>query len=178
MKPQSVAMNVDTGEKTWLTPLSIIQTLGPFQTDPCCPDGGMPWKTAERMITKSEDGLKQKWDGRVWLNPPYGNDAVPFFKKMSEHGKGTALVFARTDTSMWHDYIFPFASGIFFIRGRLKFYHQDGSRGETATAPSALVTYGEEDLEHLKASILEGKFQGFIVSVEGIAKNLNNKFLF
>ena len=83
MKPQSVSMNADSGEKTWLTPPEIIKALGPFDTDPCCPDGGMPWPTARRMITKSEDGLRQPWVERVWLNPPYGRDAVPFFKRMS-----------------------------------------------------------------------------------------------
>ena len=31
------------------------------------------------------------------------------------------MIPARTDTSYWHDYIFPFAFDIRFIRGRIKF---------------------------------------------------------
>ena len=31
------------------------------------------------------------------------------------------LIPARTDTSYWHDYIFPHANDIRFIRGRIKF---------------------------------------------------------
>lgn len=49
-------MNVDTGQKTWLTPKWIIDALGPFDMDPCVPDH-MPWSTATRMVTKAEDGL-------------------------------------------------------------------------------------------------------------------------
>lgn len=39
MNAQSVSMNIDTGEKTWLTPQWIIDVLGAFDLDPCCPDG-------------------------------------------------------------------------------------------------------------------------------------------
>lgn len=52
MSAQSVSMNIDTGEKTWLTPKWIIDVLGAFDLDPCCPDGEMPWRTADRMVTK------------------------------------------------------------------------------------------------------------------------------
>ena len=38
---------------TWLTPPEMIEALGPFDTDPCVPEG-MPWKTATRMITEKE----------------------------------------------------------------------------------------------------------------------------
>ena len=141
---KSVNMNIDTGEKSWITPKYIIDALGPFDLDPCCPDGGMPWPTAARMITKSEDGLKQEWRGRVWLNPPYGREAMPFFERMVSHRPGgIALVFARTDTALWQDFIFPHATSILFIRGRLRFHRQDGGVVTTATAPSALIAYGE-----------------------------------
>lgn len=60
---RSVRMNVDSGEKTWLTPRWLLDKLGPFDLDPCCPDGGMPWPTAARMISKSEDSLAKDWGG-------------------------------------------------------------------------------------------------------------------
>lgn len=147
-RARSVNMNCDSGEKTWLTPNWLIRALEDFDLDPCCPDGGMPWRTASEMITKSQNGLLADWEGkRVWLNPPYGKDAWPFFKKMVERktGGGIALVFARTDTSLWQELIFPHATAILFLRGRLRFCRQDGTPGETATAPSALVAYSNDD---------------------------------
>lgn len=56
---------------TWLTPPEIIDDLGPFDLDPCCPPV-MPWRTATRMIHWPEDGLAADWgDAFVWLNPPF-----------------------------------------------------------------------------------------------------------
>ena len=60
------------------------------------------------------------------------------------------LIFARTDTSAWQDCIFPHAYGILFLRGRLRFCHPDGTPGETATAPSALVAYSKQDFDRLR----------------------------
>ena len=155
---QSINMNIDTGEKTWLTPPEIINALGPFDLDPCCPPT-MPWRTATQMVHWPNDGLKVDWAGkRVWCNPPYGREAMPFLGRMAVHdGGGILLIFARTDTSAWQDCIFPFAYGILFLCGRLRFYRPDGKQGETATAPSALVAYSEQDFVRLRESGLKGR---------------------
>lgn len=88
MRPKSISMNVDSGEKTWLTPPDIIERLGPFDLDPCCP-ANMPWRTATRMVSLPEDGLSVDWSGkRVWCNPPYGREAVPFLRKMAKNANG------------------------------------------------------------------------------------------
>ena len=159
MKPLSVAMNADSGEKTWLTPPHIVEALGPFDLDPCCPPK-MPWRTAEQMVCRPDDGLAVDWTGkRVWCNPPYGREAVPFLRKMAENaaeGGGIALIFARTDTSAWQELIFPVAHGVLFLRGRLRFHKADGTQGETATAPSALVAYSARDFARLRESGLAG----------------------
>ena len=166
MNAQSVSMNVDTGYKTWLTPKWIIDVLGAFDLDPCCPDGEMPWRTADRMVTKSENGLRVDWrNQRVWLNPPYGREALPFFKKMiDDDAHGIALVFARTDTTLWQKYIFPHANCILFLSGRLRFCRQDGTEGETATAPSALIAFGTEDGKVLCDACERGYVNGFVMA--------------
>lgn len=160
MNAQSINMNIDTGEKTWLTPPHIIEALGPFDLDPCCPPT-MPWRTATRMVHWPEDGLKVDWTGkRVWCNPPYGREAIPFLRKMAENrtGGGILLIFARTDTSAWQDWIFPYAHSVLFLRGRIRFYRPDGALAEAATAPSALVAYSERDSVCLRNSGLAGAF--------------------
>lgn len=160
MTQLSVKMNVDTGEKTWLTPPHIINSLGPFDLDPCCPHK-MPWRTATQMVCRPDDGLAIDWtDQRVWLNPPYGREAIPFLIKMAKKrsGGGVLLIFARTDTYAWQDWIFPCCYGILFLRGRLRFHKPDGTPGETATAPSALVAYTEQDFIRLRESGLAGRF--------------------
>lgn len=43
-----------------------------------------------------------------------------------------------------------------FLCGRLRFHKADGTRGETATAPSALVAYSAKDFACLRESGLKG----------------------
>lgn len=93
---------------------------------------------------------------------------MPFFRRMVAHcenggGGGIALVFARTDTALWHDVIVPHASSILFLRGRVKFLKPDGAAGETATAPSALIGFGESENKLLKEKSADGSLPGFFV---------------
>lgn len=90
-------INADSGEKTWLTPKHIIDALGRFDTDPCCPPN-MPWRTADRMLTKEDDGTTAPWVGRVWLNPPYGKEAWPFLERMSRYDGGVSPSFSCVRT--------------------------------------------------------------------------------
>lgn len=94
--------------------------------------------------TIEEDGLLQCWDNeRVWCNPPYGRQIAKWVKKASEAVGGVVvmLIPARTDTAYWHDYIFPNATDIRFIRGRLHF----SSSKTGAPFPSAIVIFGDKD---------------------------------
>lgn len=144
---------------TWLTPPKILEAIGPFDLDPCCPPK-MPWMTAKRMLTEDDDGLTSEWFGRVYCNPPYGPATGEWLRRMAMHNHGTALIFARTETADWHDWIWPKAAAILFIRGRLYFHHVDGSRAKANSgAPSALVAYGQYDAIRLAAqTMISGKF--------------------
>lgn len=146
-----------TTKTEWLTPIEIIKSLGEFDLDPCTPLN-RPWDTAKNHYTIEDDGLKQDWFGRVWLNPPYSNKQItPFIQKMSKHRNGILLVFGRTDVNYWHKYIFPYADAFLFIKGRLKFYHASGEQGKSATASSVLIAYGQENVIALENSKITGK---------------------
>lgn len=138
---------------TWLTPPEIIHSLGEFDLDPCCPPV-MPWQTAKKMLHHPlQDGLTESWLGRVWLNPPYGDEVDMWCKKMAVHNRGTMLIFARTETNWWHDYIWQHATAVLFLRGRLHFHHVDGIRAKhNAGGPSALVAFGTEDALRMLAA--------------------------
>lgn len=145
------------GTHTWLTPPHVLEALGEFDLDPCS-SLDRPWDTAKRHFTVEDDGLLQEWFGRVWLNPPYGKAAPPFMEKMAVHGRGIALLFTRTETHMFQKLVFPYASGFFFLAGRLKFHREDGSLASTSQSPSMLISYGEEDADVLDRCSLNGFF--------------------
>lgn len=143
----------------WLTPPEWIDALGKFDLDPCVPET-MPWPTAPTMWSKADDGLSQSWFGRVWLNPPYGAPMVivPWMKRMAMHGNGIALIFARTETRCWFDYIWPVAHAVMFAEGRPHFHDVTGKRAEgNSGAPVALISYTGFDTKMILQSGIKGK---------------------
>lgn len=148
-----------TGEELWLTPPALLHALGAFDLDPCaCPEP-RPWRTASEHIALPEDGLSVRWKGRIWCNPPYGEKSAAWLERMAAHQRGTALIFARTETEAWQKFIWPYASALLFIQGRLTFHLPDGSRaGANAGAPSVLVAFGYEDADILLHSGVRGAF--------------------
>jgi len=134
------------GKDEWLTPPDIIAALGDFDLDPCAPVH-RPWDTAAAHYTIEDDGLAQPWAGRVWLNPPFGREAVKWMRKMVTHDDGIALLPARTETAMFYETVWPHAAAICFLRGRPHFHHASGERGRANSgAPICLIAYGEHNI--------------------------------
>lgn len=152
-----VSFQRTTSSDEWYTPREIVAALGEFDLDPCAPS--RQFYTAKECYTKAEDGLKQPWFGRVWCNPPYSRPLIaPFIRKMAEHDNGIALIFNRMDIALWHEVIFPTATAMLILRGRLKFMRPDGTQGDAAGCGSVLVAWGESNAEILRASSLQGQF--------------------
>ena len=134
MKGENGMKNKDlftSNSNEWYTPHPLFdriqEVLGiTFTLDPCATKESAK---CEKYYTKEQNGLEQDWSGEhVFINPPYSRDLQPKFVAKAEefgaYGKAnscTLLIPARTDTKIWHDYIFPSASKILFIKGRIKF---------------------------------------------------------
>ena len=145
---QSSAMVTDT----WLTPPELLSRLGKFDLDPCAAPEPRPWPTADTHFVREQNGLILPWIGRVWMNPPYGPPPIvtPWMRRLEEHGNGLALIFARTETEMFHDWVWNKASSVLFFKGRLYFHYPNGARAPAnAGAPSCLVAYGKQNTDAL-----------------------------
>lgn len=149
--------NTSTGKDEWLTPPFVIEALGSFDLDPCSPIN-RPWPTAKKHYTILDNGLKQPWKGRVWCNPPYGKEAAKWLLKCADHNNAIALIFARTETKAFFSSVWEKADALYFIKGRLRFYHVTGEQGQSAGAPSVLVAYGKANAEALKTISIKGKY--------------------
>lgn len=141
----------------WLTPPEIIEATGPYHLDPCAPVE-RPWDMAERHFTVNEDGLQQPWEGRVWLNPPYGPETGKWLHRLASHPDGgMALIFARTETEMFHRHAWERANAMLFLEGRLHFYDVTGNRAKhNAGGPSVLIAYGRRNVSSLRVCGLKG----------------------
>lgn len=138
-----------TKTQVWCTPPDIIQKLGGYQIfdlDPCQSDNRVT-ETAKHYYYELDNGLDKNWHGNVFCNPPY-NDLKSWLKKMSEHNNGIVLCFARTDTKAWQ-YV-KSATGINFIKGRIKFLNEFGIGNQPANAASCLIAWGEDNYKRIK----------------------------
>ena len=136
----------------WLTPLPLVRSLGDFDLDPCAFPNH---HTAHRLITLPRNGLVEPWNGRVFLNPPYGKETVRWLEKLYSHGDGIALVFARTDTT-WFQRHFELASATKFLSGRIKFLNSNFETSSNAGTGSALLAYGRHNARMLRSCSLKG----------------------
>ena len=82
----------------------------------------------------------------IWLNPPYSRGLQARFirRAYAETVASPGLIVcclipARPDTKVWHDTIFPHASEIRFVEGRVKFVGAESG----APFPSAIVIFGQ-----------------------------------
>lgn len=132
----------------WGTPPEVFDPLaaefGPFDLDPAASACNAK---APRFYSTADNGLVQEWDGRVWLNPPYGRNIAKWmmkaYRSTREDGKASVvvcLVHARTDTKWFHEWVYGKAE-IRFVKGRLRFIAPDGTRGGSSPFPSMVAIY-------------------------------------
>lgn len=121
----------------WATPQWLFNELNRefgFTLDVCA----LPHNAkCERYFTPDDDGLRQKWTGCCWCNPPYGRRIGAWVKKAAEADTTVVMLLpARTDTRWFHDFIYNNAE-VRFLRGRL--YFNDGIG--RAPFPSMVVIF-------------------------------------
>lgn len=138
----------------WRTPPDLFKAIEALDRRPFTVDAAADAASALCPVYLGKGGLYEDalahdtmWGSeqdRVWLNPPYGRELSPFVDKaLTEivECPGMSiwmLVPARTDTRWWN-YLMPYASDVYFIQGRVRFLLTDGTQGDSAPFPSAVV---------------------------------------
>lgn len=118
----------------WYTPASVFQSMGAtFDLDVCSPPRELvPWIPARRVFTlPHHNGLKEMWDGLVWMNPPFGKGIHKWVERFINHGNGVALLPNRCDSSWWQVAALR-VDEIKILAGRIKFIPGKGVAGNVA----------------------------------------------
>jgi DNA N-6-adenine-methyltransferase (Dam) len=93
LRTESCPFGVDDNSSVeWFTPPEIFEAMETvFDLDVASPGANVvPWIPARSHLTRSEDGLKQRWRGYVWMNPPYGLRRNPHPKPGGDRVCGVA----------------------------------------------------------------------------------------
>jgi len=127
MKKSIQHMKIIGDKDDWETPQILLSSavvtynIQPL-LDPCADD-----KNSLHFFhhfTKRDNGLEQEWLYDAFVNPPY-NDVDKWVAKADEQNKRhnisiLMLVFNKTDTEWWHEYVEDKLE-VHFIKGRQKF---------------------------------------------------------
>lgn len=143
MEPRARRRRLEHAPVEWYTPTWVIQSvlsvLQWIDLDPCANSRLTPSIPAREHFTREEDGLSREWHGRVYLNPPFGQQIAPWIEKACvEHAAGRmtqgillvpASVSCRWFAPLWEHLLC-------FYQGRIQFI--DGTTG--SPAPGGLPT--------------------------------------
>lgn len=127
-----------TGDNEWYTPKEYIEVarafLGEIDLDPASSEFAQKTVQAGKFYTINDDGLNQRWIGRVYCNPPYSQPHIKHFsfKLVSDFINGDIteaimLTHNYTDTE-WFHHLAGACTAICFTRGRIAFLDPNGKK--------------------------------------------------
>lgn len=129
----------------WYTPRHIIdrvvKVFGEIDLDPCSNSRDTPNVPALNHFTAADDGLAREWFGRVYMNPPYGDEIPQWVDRLVQAYEGEeiaaaiALLPGRIDTN-WFQPLWNYTLCV--VKGRLRFSGAENS----APFPSVIVYMG------------------------------------
>lgn len=145
----------NSGENEWYTPSDIIESarkvLQNIDLDPASSELANRTVMADKFYTKEDDGLRQKWHGNIWLNPPYSQPLISQFSdavinKRAEYNSAIVLVNNATDTQWLHQ-MMDVCDAICFVHGRIKFIDKYGNPSGAPLQGQCILYFGDKDYE-------------------------------
>jgi ParB family chromosome partitioning protein len=135
----------------WYTPERFIKAaraaMGSIDLDPASSEAANAVVKATRFFSIEDDGLQKKWEGNVWINPPYSQPALTDFveklKKEVESGRVTqacVLVNNASDVK-WHVVLSKLASAHCAVACRVSFWKEQEGDGAGSPVQGSDVLY-------------------------------------
>jgi len=148
---------VETDER-W-TPRWVFDALAEtFDIDPASPVGGGDAVPAAVKLTRLEDGLSQRWDGFVWLNPPF-SASTPWADRFRAHGHGVWL--GPIANARWFVDLARAADRLYLCRD-FPFDHPTHA-GRRSSMPLAFVALGPRAVAAVDRLAASGRVAGALV---------------
>ena len=142
----------------WGTPKSLYDLLNKefrFDLDVCASESN---HKNPFYLTKEDNSLSDgiEWNGKCWMNPPYGKGIIDWVEKAWRASTLGATVVCllpvRTDTKWWHEYVME-SNEIRLLNRRISF---DGPIKNKSTMPVCIVIFNGIKIPRLAVMDIRG----------------------
>lgn len=140
-------------DNEWYTPDEYIapyrSMVGSIDLDPASCDEANKVVKAAKFYDVDDDGLKKRWKGNVWLNPPYGSGAVePFCVKLlaelgAKHVMAAAILVNNATETKWFQMLLAECDAVCFLQSRIRFW-KPGVKSMAPLQGQAVLYYGPQ----------------------------------
>lgn len=142
----------------WFSPIEYVdaarRVMGKIDLDPASCKSANERIKAKKYFDSNKDGLKQKWSGKVFLNPPYGRTGQSDWSKklIKEYQAGNveeAIMLVNSATgNKWFQPLWEYP--ICFVSRRIKFVSADNVAKHSPTHSNAFVYFGKNEDKFVK----------------------------
>lgn len=132
----------NSGHEEWFTPQiyadAVRAVMGDIDLDPASCREANQIIRARRYFTKEEDGLKQRWYGRIYINPLYKQGVMSKFvekliSEFTDRNVTEAIVLTNNATeTKWFQDLSSCSRAVCLNKGRIRFVNE---KGEIIGAP-------------------------------------------
>ena len=152
-KPARSGNGTGNNDDEWYTPPALVEAcraaMGGIDLDPASNTHANRVVKATLFFTAEDNGLKQPWTGRVFMNPPYSKRAgkAAFLAKLAasfDAGTVTAatVVLSYDFSASWFEPLRSRYAAICLLRGRVKFYKTTPGDRHNPALGTSLVYLG------------------------------------
>ena len=155
--------NYSSETNEWYTPVAYLQSvrefLGEIDLDPASNAIANETVQAKEIYTANDNGLVLPWNGRVFVNPPYGVESGQSLagkfcvKAIKEHAGGNAseviMLVNSVHSQKWQAPLYDYT--VCFVDHRIKFVNGDGGENENPTFQNIFVYLGPRKEEFATA---------------------------
>lgn len=139
---------LSSGEDNWWTPHKYIEAvhevMGGIDLDPASCAEANKTVGAKKYHDRKSNGIDKVWEGRIFLNPPYGAAGPEFIEKFlhdlgSTFNEGIILVNSRATDADWFQ---PLFEGILCFTDHRIDFDSPGQKLTSSTHGSCFVYFG------------------------------------
>lgn len=140
----------------WATPepfyKGLIEEFGKFDLDPCC---SIPsFSKGKSFMTPEMNGLKEKWYGNVFCNPPFSdlstwtNKIIDEYQNNEDVKQIILLIPGNKTEQKFYHRLLRYVDELYHVKGRLNYVPMTNVKTSSPRFPSVVLRFNKNPYNH------------------------------